>query len=647
MTFAPGGPQGDAIIQVMPEPLANKIAAGEVVQRPASALKELVENSLDAGARHVTVLLKAAGSELVQIIDDGGGMSAADAEACFRRHATSKIRQIEDLETLATLGFRGEALASIAAVAQVEVRTRRANDDVGTRVRVEGGHHMGTEPVATPTGTSVAVRNLFYNVPARRSFLKSPATEYKHLLETFQFLALSHPAVGFTLFHNDEEVFTLQGRPDADSFEALRARIGEVFGAEHGQKLVKVEEATSYLSMAGFVAEPGFSRRARGEQFLYVNDRYVRNRSIDHAIFSGYEGLVPKGTYPFFVLFLSLDPGHVDVNVHPTKAEVKFDDERGVHGFVRAVVRKALGMATATPRAQQATPAQSVMTRTVPPRAAALPGEAFPGATLYAPPTRTGTGTGAASASALPADDDAPFDVSDLPDALPAQVARATATFAPATPAEAAPLGQQTLAAGTALHPDEADGRPDVLVQLHDGYILTSIRSGLMILDQQAAHERILYERALSTLNNGVAMSQQLLFPRTIEFSAPDLALVRELLPELQALGFDLEPFGGRSIVVRGVPADIPSGDERSILDDLLEQYRAHADALRVSRRELLARSMARRSAMPARRRLTEKEMRSLIDQLFDCQAPMVSPDGRPTLIKISVEELRRRFGRS
>ncbi len=623
-----GAPGDDRIIHVMPEPLANKIAAGEVVQRPASALKELVENSLDAGARHVTVLLRGAGSELLQVIDDGGGMSRDDADAAFRRHATSKIRQIEDLETLQTLGFRGEALASIAAVAQVELRTRRQNDAVGTRVRYDGGHAAGQEPAATPPGTSVAVRNLFYNVPARRSFLKSPATEYKHLLETFQFLALSNPTVGFTLAHNDDEVFQLEARPDAPFFDALRLRIGEVFSAEHAARLVPVEEATSYLTVRGFVGQPGFFRRARGEQYLFVNGRFVRNRLLDHAIYTGYEGLLPGGAFPFYALFLSLDPGHVDVNVHPTKAEVKFDDERGIHGFVRAVVRKALGAATLTPQMAQAT-ADAATARFVPTMPSA---EAFPGAALYAPPRAPG----------LPGE--------ERPGAGRATPAAVAWAAAPDAPPAGLPPPALSPAPGTltfASEEDEGVERVDVLVQLHGGYILTSIRSGLMILDQHLVHQRILYERALSTMQNGIALTQQLLFPRTVEFSAPDLALVRELLPDLRALGFDLEGFGGRTVVIRGVPADTHSGDERAILDDLIGQYREQSEKLGMSRREVLARSVARRSALDATRRLSEKEMRSLIDQLFQCQMPLVAPDGRPTLIKIAADELRRRFGRA
>jgi DNA mismatch repair protein MutL len=334
----------------MDETLANKIAAGEVVQRPASAAKELIENALDAGADDVTVVLKDAGSTLIQVVDNGCGMSPADAQACFKRHATSKIRSIEDLDRIRTLGFRGEALASIAAVAQVELKTKRVQDDAGFRIRIEGGTEVAAEPCATPDGTSVAVQNLFYNVPARRNFLKTPATEFKHLVETFQFLALAHPDVAFRLVHDDNEVFRLAASADDDPFAALRQRIKAIFGADHAKHLVPVEETTSYLSVEGFVSEPEFHRRSRGEQFLFVNDRYVKSRYLGHAVFGAYEDLLPDGAYPFYALFLRVDPSHIDVNVHPTKAEIKFDDERGVYGFVKAVVRKALGSHDLTPQ---------------------------------------------------------------------------------------------------------------------------------------------------------------------------------------------------------------------------------------------------------------------------------------------------------
>ena len=338
----------DGLVRVLSDTLANKIAAGEVVQRPASALKELMENALDAGASNVAVILKKAGSELVQVVDDGGGMGPADAAACFGRHATSKIAHADDLERIRTLGFRGEALASIAAVAQVELKTKRRSDAAATCIRIDGGAAVSHAPCAAPDGTSVAVRNLFFNVPARRNFLKSPATEFKHLVETFQFLALSNPEVGFTLVHDEAEVYRLA--PSASGFDAaLRERLAALVGERTDDALVRVEEATSYLSVRGVVGRPELGRRSRGEQFLFVNGRYVKNRSLEHAVASAYDDLLAKGAYPLFALFLTLDPRHVDVNVHPTKTEVKFDDDRGVYGFLRAVVKKALGDADVIP----------------------------------------------------------------------------------------------------------------------------------------------------------------------------------------------------------------------------------------------------------------------------------------------------------
>ncbi|MEM1270429.1 MAG: DNA mismatch repair endonuclease MutL, partial [Bacteroidota bacterium] len=329
------------IIRVLPDTLANKIAAGEVVQRPASVAKELLENAIDAGASNVHLVLKQAGRELVQSVDDGCGMSAEDAVMCFRRHATSKIRHADDLLQLYTLGFRGEAMAAIGSVAQVELKTKRVGDEAGTLIRLNGGEMVSNEPCATPNGTSIAVRNLFYNVPARRNFLKSNATEFKHLVETFQFIALSNPDVGFKLTHDGNVVHDLPALSGASIDEALKARIGGLFGDKAAASLVPVGEETSYLSMNGFVAKPEFSRRTRGEQFLFVNGRYIKSRHLDHAVSNAYGDMLPKGSYPFYALFLRVDPQHVDVNVHPTKAEVKFDDERGVYGFVLAVVRKA------------------------------------------------------------------------------------------------------------------------------------------------------------------------------------------------------------------------------------------------------------------------------------------------------------------
>ena len=632
----------DRIIRVMPETLANKIAAGEVVQRPASAAKELIENAIDAGGDELTIVLKSAGSELIQVIDNGCGMSPQDAVDSFRRHATSKIRSIDDLERIQTLGFRGEALASIAAVAQVELKTKRHQDEAGVLVRIHGGALEATEPCATPDGTSIAVRNLFYNVPARRNFLKTPATEFKHLVETFQFLALANPAVAFTLVHDDNEVYRLTQARSDDPQEALRQRISELLGKEHAENVVPVGETTSYLSATGFISRPEFNRRSRGEQFLFVNGRYVKNRSLDHAILNAYEGLLPDGSYPFYAVFLWLDPRHIDVNVHPTKAEIKFDDERGVYGFVKAVARKALGTADLIPQLDVAP-----VERPERPSASGPTFDASVERVRPFTPTREARGEGSGGVVA-PRPGPAPsFDGPDAPrPSWEPPGALSEKMYGP-TPEDEA---EQTIASGSTEEAEEklerAEGEP-LLWQLHNRYVLTQIRSGLMILDQHAAHERILYERALQSLQSGFGMSQQLLFPHTLDFNPADFELLKELMPDLRSLGFDIEIFSGRSVVVRGVPADIPPGDERRILDDILQQYKSYQGELQIKGRDNLAKSIAHRSAIKTGEKLTAKEMRTLIDQLFMCEMPYASPHGRPTIIKISIDELDKRFGRS
>ena len=621
----------------MPETLANKIAAGEVVQRPASAAKELIENAIDAGADEVMLVLKAAGSELIQVIDNGCGMGPEDAIDSFRRHATSKIRSIEDLERIQTLGFRGEALASISAVAQVEMKTKRVQDDAGLLIRIEGGAGVTTEPCATPNGTSIAVRNLFYNVPARRNFLKTPATEFKHLVETFQFLALANPSVAFTLIHDDNEVYRLTAAPSDDPYDALRHRIRELMGKEYAENLIPVEETTSYLSVSGFVSQSEFNRRSRGEQFLFVNGRYVKNRSLDHAILHAYEGLLRDGSYPFYAVFLHLDPRHVDVNVHPTKAEIKFDDERGVYGFLKAVVRKALGSADLTPLLDEAPPERQ--------GSAITPASTFEAGSMQ-PMTisrAAGSGQGPSAGSSRTLEVQREEGEERRPFAAPGDLSERL--YAPQPEEAERMLASAAMTEDDEEKPERAEGEP-LLWQLHNRYVLTQIRSGLMILDQHAAHERILYERALQSMKSGFGLSQQLLFPHTVDFSPAEYELLKELVPDLRSLGFDLELFSGRSAVVRGVPADIRPGDERRILDDILEQYKSYQSELQIKGRENLAKSIAHRSAIRTGARMSAKEMRMLIDQLFMCEMPYASPHGRPTMIKISIEELDKRFGR-
>lgn len=595
------------IIEIMPVSLSNKIAAGEVVQRPASAVKELVENALDAGAENISLILQRAGSELIQVVDDGSGMSVIDARLCFERHATSKIRRIEDLESIHTLGFRGEALASIAAVSQIELKTGRVEDESAICIRIEGGEVIEESVIAPMQGTSVSVKNLFFNVPARRNFLKRPQTELKHILDIIQVLALSHPEVGFSVEHDGNTLLSVSPRIGMPPNDALRERASDLTPLSPDASLIPVDESTSYLSVRGILGSPDGARRTRGLQFLFVNGRYVKHRYIEHAVLSSYEYLLSEGAFPFFALFLDIDPRHVDVNVHPTKAEVKFDDERGVYGMLRAVTGRALGMALQTPDLSQATPLQGLN-----------------------------------------------LDIGDAPMEQKSKPSNAAAYFVDqggtwvSDASRALYKGLEMAVPAARLDGDEAGksgvGEEGLLWQLHDAYILTQIRSGLVIIEQQAAHERILYEQALSCLQDGFGLTQQLLFPRQIEFSAADYALLEVLLPDLRRLGFDIEIRKGNSVSVKGVPADIATGDEHSVLDEIVDQYRLFERIEGLSGPDNLARSTARRGAVRAGNRLSPKEMRALIDQLFECDFPYVSPDGRPTMITLSGEELRERF---
>ncbi len=594
------------IIQVMSISLANKIAAGEVVQRPASVVKELVENALDAGADEIVVNLLEAGSILIQVVDNGCGMTSADAKVCFTRHATSKIRSVEDLENIHTLGFRGEALASIASVSQVELQTGQSSTQPGFRLRIDGGEFVEEGPSAPIRGSSISIRNLFYNVPARRNFLKRPQTELKHILDMIQVLALSHPEVGFRVDQDKNTLIEVRGGFSTDPWEQLKERVVELTSTSRDHSLIEVDEATSYLSVRGLLEAPNHARRTRGLQFLFVNGRFVRHRYIEHAVLSAFEYVLPEGSYPFFVLFLDIDPRHVDVNVHPAKSEVKFDDERGVYGMLRAVVRRALGMALKTPDISVSKPLLGM------------------------------------DLDLNHSFEKDPQDFRNRPsyssEPSPSWIADATHALLRGAVTVAAPHSEMKVGRPGGV------GEEGLLWQLHDTYILTQIRSGLVIIDQQAAHERILFEQASACLEEGFGLSQQLLFPRKMELSASDFALLQDLIPDLKRLGFDVELQSSSTVIIKGVPADIATGDERSVLDEIIDQYRLFERVEKLSGRENLARSMARRGAVRAGNKLSPKEMRGLIDQLFECQLPYASPDGRPTMITLSGEELLERF---
>lgn len=626
----------NGIIRVMPDRLANKIAAGEVVQRPASVAKELLENAIDAGARRIDLIIKDAGSTLVQVIDDGCGMSATDAVQCFQRHATSKIQAVEDLERIRTLGFRGEALASVAAVAQVELKTRRVEDAVGHRVCVEGGEVTVNEPCATPPGTSVAVRNLFYNVPARRNFLKTPATEFKHLTDTFQFIALAEPTVAFTLEHKGHTVYHLDAISDDDFHARTAQRAIDLLGDEHEGQLIPVEDQSSYLTVRGVIGKPAFNRKRRGNQFLFVNNRYVKSRYLSHAVRAAYGELLPEGAFPFFALFLDLDPRRVDVNVHPTKAEVKFEDESGIYGFLREAVREGLSRDQVTPAfdRRDSPPSESTSTPS------GSPSEDAPDTSSTSTPRpfrprasdHTASDHTTSRPSATPPEGPRPSPrSSSAPRSHPAPGTVSKALYEGGEP------GSSEDAEASAAHGGAHDDRP--LWALHGTYLITPTEDGMLLVDQRAAHVRVLYERALAQAQAGHAESQRLLFPQTIDLSPADLELLDEWNDELQAMGFEVERLSGRTVAVRAVPADARRQDESTLLQDLLQHIESGKDDAS-ERRKALAARLARRHAVPRGHPLSESEQRALLNDLFACEMPYADPQGNPTVLRLSLDEI-------
>jgi len=584
---------GQAIqIRRMPIELANKIAAGEVVQRPASAVKELIENAIDATSTEISVSIKASGSNLIQVTDNGIGMSLEDAVQCFERHATSKITRSEDLESIRTLGFRGEALASIAAIAQVSLKTKRQEDSQGTHVRIDGGQVLETSPCATTVGTTISVRNLFFNVPARRSFLKSPATEFRHIADVFIACALANPWGAFRLEHEKQDIYRLISSR-ADNFQdALRERLRAILGSDVTQHIVPVDDSISYISVQGYLAHPEHARKSRKNQYLFVNGRPIRSPSLNHAIRSAYDTILPEGRQPVYALFLTIDPRNIDVNVHPSKIEVRFDDDQGVYSFLQAVCRRAFGIADLIPQH--------------PGEISSLSFQREAGTGSWTPPPRA--------------------------DELQPAYDHQTAIVYDVEPSRL---------------PKDADTESDgFLWQLQQRYILTQLNNGILLIDQQAAHQRILYENALEDMRSGGGLSQQLLFHQILCLTEQDCDLLREVDSMAKALGFDYLLSDNRTVTVRGVPSHIRAGAEKEILQSILDAYKENAeiDLAPLPVEENMARSVASRCALRHGVILNEEEMRTLIDRLFECQEPYRTPGGKPTLIRITLEELEHRF---
>ncbi len=624
------------VIQLLPESVANQIAAGEVVQRPSSVVKELMENAIDAGATQIKLIVRDAGKTLIQVVDDGCGMSETDARMCFERHATSKIREAKDLFAIHTMGFRGEAMASIAAVAQVELRTRRAIDELGTRVVVEASTLKVHEPCQTPTGTSIAVKNLFFNVPARRNFLKSDPVEMRHVLDEFQRIAMANPDIFFSLHHNDQEMFHL---PPGN----LRQRIVKIFGEAVNKKLVPVQEETDILKIGGFVGKPDYFKKARGEQIFFVNKRFIKSNYLQHAVVSAYEELLPPDTYPLFVLFLEIAPDRIDINVHPTKQEIKFDDEKLVYNYLKVTVRHALGAHAITPTLdfEQEPAFQARPTRT--PAMPSGGSERTGSVRDYPPKTQDRL-----------ADDNLRnwqrlYEGLDLLESKSSGEEETPSAILTSGASADFPPGNIEVRSGAGPTEMDDDGGSfskgqKEPYQIHGQYIVSQIKSGFMLIDQQAASERIRYERYLDALRQQPVSTQQALFPKNIELAPADAALLRDILPEVNHLGFDIAEFGGNTFIVHGAPSDMGSGQtEEMLLERLLTQYKNNLE-LELGVQENLARSMARSAALKRGQLLSVLEMQDLIDQLFACASPYRSPSGRTCFITFELDELQKRF---
>ncbi|MEA5110937.1 DNA mismatch repair protein MutL [bioreactor metagenome] len=605
------------IIRLLPDSVANQIAAGEVIQRPASAVKELLENAVDAGAGHIELIVKDAGKTLLQVIDNGCGMSATDARMSFERHATSKIKEAADLFRIHTLGFRGEALASIAAIAQVEVKTRRVEDELGTHLVIEGSVVKSQQPCACPAGTSFLIKNLFFNVPARRNFLKSDAAEMRHILEEFQRVALVNPGIAFSCQSNGKVLFQL---PAAN----LKQRIINLMGSGFQEKLLPVNQDSNVVKISGYAGKPESAKKTKGEQYFFANNRFIRHPYLNHAVEDAFSDLLPEGYFPSYFIYLDVDPSKIDINIHPTKTEVNFLDHQVIYSMLRSAVRQAIGKFSFS---------------------STLDFEAEKSFDTYFPKDRPVVAPG----------------IHINPEYNPfvkKQQAELKLT-APLQPTQGNNDWEKLYNVTRNIYPSDQSGNKSLTIdadfdsesvskgfmQFQNKYIVSRVKSGLMIIDQQAAHERVLYERMLERIEQQKASSQQQLFPQTVNLSAPDAELIKELLEEFSLFGFQMEHFGQNSYIIRGIPADLVDENIQTLIENVLENFKNNQLGLKVDKKNNLTRAMARNMAVKPGKVLMPEEMQSLVDDLFSCQVPNVSPSGKTIIITIQSDEIEKRFG--
>ena len=614
-----------SIIQLLPDHVANQIAAGEVVQRPASVVKELLENAVDAKATDIKLILKDAGKSLIQVIDNGVGMSVTDSRLCFERHATSKIRQAEDLFSLHTKGFRGEALASIAAIAHVEMKTKQDQEELGIHIVVEGSKFVSQEPAVSPKGTSFAVKNLFFNIPARRNFLKSETVEQRHIVDEFQRVAMAHPTIHFTMYHNGSEMFNLP-------ISNYRQRIVNIFSGKTNEKLVPVSEETEIVSLQGFVGKPEFAKKNRGEQFFFVNNRFIKSGYLHHAVMAAYEGLLKDGAQPSYFLYLDVPPHTIDINIHPTKTEIKFDDEHSLYAILRSSIKHSLGQFNVAPvldferdpnldtpydyQGKNAEYPTIQVDSNFNPFAETKPSKSFSSSSNYKK-----------SEIAQPSWE-----------SLYVGLKQNTQEIAEMT------FENEEAVTSSLFEENDIEQEIKRTYQIHKKYIVSPIKSGMVIINQKRAHERVLYEEFLTNMTVKQASSQRLLFPLELFFSSNEIELVRELQLSLENLGFIFDAFAESSIVISGLPITITESKASIVLDDLLTDLQNGIVTDSFSQNDTIAKSMAKSLAVRTGTYLTEKEQENLVHNLFACKEPNVSPFQKPTFITMSVEDLDKKF---
>ena len=604
------------IIRLLPDQVANQIAAGEVVQRPASVVKELLENAIDAKADHIKLIVKEAGKTLIQVMDNGVGMTETDARMAFERHATSKIEKAEDIFSIHTKGFRGEALASIAAVAQVDLKTRQEQDEVCTHLRIEGGKFISQEYCSGTVGTQIEVKNLFYNIPARRNFLKSNNVELRHIIDEFERVAIAHPEVHFIFVNNGSELFHLIPA-------SLRQRIVNVFGNRFNEKLVPLDEETPLIKLNGFIVKPEFSKKTRGEQFFFTNNRYIRNGYLHKAVLRAFEGLISDGYHPSYFIFLEIEPSRIDVNIHPTKTEIKFEDDKAIHSIIRTSVKHALGQYNIAPSLD------------------------FDSDVAFIPNQKPGTQPGPPTITVDTSFN--PFNTTESPKRSSLAHAASAKVGAGGNDDweqifEGLPEIEDNAVKQSNLELAEEQLPQKIFSQVGRKYIITNHSDGLIVIHQNRAHERVLFERIKGSLANKRIPSQQLLFPQAIQYSTSDYQIIKDLFPRLREVGFDLDEFGKNEVVVNGIPLYLENHALEHVLEQLLEDEKNHHKAGEAEWQELLATRLSEASAIQSGTKMDQAEMAELVDELFACHSPYLSTRGKPVIVKMNIQDIDKSF---